>query len=34
MRKFITEKLIEWKNSKDRKPLLLKGRDRLVRVIY
>lgn len=25
MKRFITEKLIEWKNSKDRKPLILKG---------
>ena len=25
MRRFITEKLIHWKNSKDRKPLILKG---------
>lgn len=25
MRRFITEKLINWKNSKDRKPLVLKG---------
>ena len=25
MKRFITEKLINWKNSKDRKPLILKG---------
>ena len=25
MQRFITEKLIEWKNSKDRKPLIIKG---------
>lgn len=25
MRRFITDKLIEWKNSKDRKPLILRG---------
>lgn len=25
MQRFITEKLINWKNSKDRKPLILKG---------
>ena len=25
MKRFITEKLIDWKNSKDRKPLILKG---------
>ena len=25
MKRFITEKLVEWKNSKDRKPLILKG---------
>lgn len=25
MKRFITEKLLEWKNSKDRKPLILKG---------
>ena len=25
MKRFITEKLIKWKNSKDRKPLILKG---------
>lgn len=25
MKRFITEKLIAWKNSKDRKPLILKG---------
>ena len=25
MKRFITEKLIGWKNSKDRKPLILKG---------
>lgn len=25
MQRFITEKLIGWKNSKDRKPLIIKG---------
>ncbi len=25
MKRFITEKLLDWKNSKDRKPLILKG---------
>ncbi len=25
MRRFITEKLISWKHSKDRKPLILRG---------
>ena len=25
MKRFITDKLIKWKNSKDRKPLILKG---------
>ena len=25
MQRFITEKLISWKNSNDRKPLILKG---------
>lgn len=25
MKRFITEKLIKWKNGKDRKPLILKG---------
>lgn len=25
MKRFITEKLVDWKNSKDRKPLILKG---------
>ena len=25
MKRFITEKLIDWKNSKNRKPLILKG---------
>ena len=25
MKRFITEKLIEWKNSKTRKPLILRG---------
>ena len=25
MKRFILDKLIDWKNSKDRKPLILKG---------
>lgn len=25
MKRFITEKIINWKNNKDRKPLILKG---------
>ena len=25
MKRFITKKLIEWKNSKERKPLIIKG---------
>ena len=25
MQRFVTEKLIAWKNSKDRKPLILRG---------
>ena len=34
MQRFITEKLIGWKNSKDRKPLIIKGARQLVRHIY
>ena len=33
MKRFIIEKLVNWKNSKDRKPLILKGA-RQVRKTY